>query len=281
MGEKTGIEWCDHTFSPWWGCTKVSEACTRCYAEAVDKRYAGGPDLHWGKEAPRRFFGDKHWQQPLAWNRAAEKLGVRRRVFCASMADVFEDREDLLPHRARLWGLIARTPHLDWLLLTKRPENFARMLKPMVMWGMPAPNVWLGVTAENQARAEERIPHLLRAPAVVRFVSYEPALGPLDLTQLHPCEGLHIDALNGIEDMEEVPANCPRIHWVIAGDESGRGARASELGWYRSVRDQCSRAGTAFFLKQRVEQVNGHQRKTSLPVLDGRQHHAFPAVATP
>ena len=119
MSERTAIGWCDHTFNPWWGCQRVSDGCARCYAEAMAKR-TGNPV--WGPGA-RRFFGEKHWQEPVRWNAAAERLSVRRRVFCGSMCDVFEDRPDLVEPRGRLWRLIRATPHLDWLLLTKRPEN--------------------------------------------------------------------------------------------------------------------------------------------------------------
>ena len=122
MGKTTGISWTDHTFNPWWGCVKVSPGCQRCYAETWDKAKGGGIS-HWGPTAPRRFFGDKHWAEPLAWNRAAERDGVRRRVLCGSMCDVFEHRPDLGDHRFCLYSLIEQTPMLDWLLLTKRPEN--------------------------------------------------------------------------------------------------------------------------------------------------------------
>ena len=153
MGEKTGIAWTDSTFNPWHGCQRVSPGCELCYAETFDARF-GEP--HWGPKAPRRFFGDKHWNEPLKWNRAAEASGVRRRVFCASMADVFEDRPDLVEHRLRLWKLIEATPHLDWLLLTKRPENIHRMLpKPTVdADGNTRPyfsNVWLGPRSSRRS----------------------------------------------------------------------------------------------------------------------------------
>src|ERR1043166_782056 len=120
MGANSAIEWTDHTFNPWWGCVKVSPACDFCYAEVWGRRLGKGVG---GKDAPRRFFADAHWNEPLRWNRAAAKVGIRRRVFCASMADVFEQRDDLNPQRERLWKLIDSTPNLDWLLLTKRPHN--------------------------------------------------------------------------------------------------------------------------------------------------------------
>lgn len=120
MAKNSSIEWTDHTFNPWWGCAGVSPGCDNCYAEAWAKRV--GEDI-WGARKPRRFFGEKHWCEPLKWNDEAQKQGHRRRVFCASMADVFELRSDLDPWRDRLWVLIDQTPWLDWLLLTKRPQD--------------------------------------------------------------------------------------------------------------------------------------------------------------
>jgi protein gp37 len=218
MGKDSAIQWTDHTFNPWWGCQRVSPGCENCYAEAFDHRL-GRDD--WGPKAQRRFFGEKHWAEPEKWNRATE----RQRVFCASMADVFEDRRDLDSQRARLWTLIHKTPQLDWQLLTKRPENMTAMLP----WGngMPWLNVWCGTTVEDEKRAAERIPALRDVPAKVRFLSMEPLLGPVDLT----------GRLDGID-------------WVICGGESGFGARPFDLAWARSIRDQCRDAGVAFFCKQ-------------------------------
>src|SRR4051812_16427350 len=145
MGMNSKIEWTHHTFNPWWGCVRISPACKHCYAETWAKRV--GMNELWGKEAPRRFFTDAHWKEPLKWNREAMLAGERRRVFCASMADVFEDRADLNQTRERLWGLIEATPHLDWLLLTKRIRH-VRKLSP---WkGKWPSNIWLGTSTENQ-----------------------------------------------------------------------------------------------------------------------------------
>jgi protein gp37 len=185
MGESTAISWTDHTFNPWWGCTRVSPGCQHCYAEAFAKRT--GNDV-WGT-SPRRFFGDKHWAEPLKWDRQAEADGRPHLVFCASMADVFEDRSELVEHRARLWDLIDRTPYLIWQLLTKRPENVLKLTpegwhgagfadRPERLW---PPNVWIGTTVEDQQRADDRIPELLKVPAAVRFLSCEPLLGPVDV----------------------------------------------------------------------------------------------------
>jgi protein gp37 len=152
MGKNSHIEWTHHTFNPWWGCAKVSPACQHCYAEAWAKRVGARV---WGAKAPRRFFGNDHWNEPLKWNSEAKKNRIRYRVFCASMADVFEDRIDLDLWRARLWDLIDATPYLDWLLLTKRPESVEKLSRWGAVW--PA-NVWLGTTVENQECAEKRLP---------------------------------------------------------------------------------------------------------------------------
>jgi protein gp37 len=174
MGKNSQIEWTHHTFNPWWGCTKVSTACKHCYAEAWSKRV--GQKI-WGVKAKRRFFNENHWLDPLKWNSQAKDEGVRFRVFCASMADVFEDRRDLDAWRDKLWSLIARTPQLDWLLLTKRPEVVNRL----VPWKYDWPhNVWLGTTVEDQETAEIRLRCIAELPAVIRFISAEPLLGPLE-----------------------------------------------------------------------------------------------------
>ncbi len=256
MGKETGIAWTDHTFNPWWGCVKVSQACRHCYAETFSKRV--GQQV-WGVDAPRRFFGPKHWQEPLNWDAAAKRAGVRRRVFCASMADVFEDRDDVRQARLDLFMTIEETPQLDWLLLTKRPENIRRLL-PSWYRGKPWPNVWLGTTVETQEYAETRIPELLAVEAVVHFVSYEPALGPVDFR-----EWLPIPTIGGVE-METW------IDWIIAGGESGHHFRAAELEWFRSAQRQCAHAGVSFFFKQH----SGLHPKSLGDVLDGRRFHEFP-----
>jgi protein gp37 len=278
MGSDTAIEWCDHTFNPWWGCQRVSPGCEHCYAEAFAKRVGfnnrsqtadgQGPiraplPLLWGPGSAHRFFGEKHWAEPLKWNEKAKRDGVRRRVFCASMADVFEDREDLVEPREQLWDLVARTEHLDWLVLTKRPENIARMIPwgplgthradPKCWW-----NVWLGTTAEDQQRADERIPELLTTPAAVRFVSYEPALGAVDFARIsRNSQGLSIQALvkDGFTMPDKPWAMCqvyehPALDWIIVGGESGRGARPFDVEWARSTVAQCKAAGVACFVKQ-------------------------------
>ena len=221
MAKNSKIEWTDHTFNPWWGCTKISPGCDFCYAEAWARRLGA---VAWGAHAARRFLSEAHWKEPLRWNRDAATARQRRRVFCASMADVFENRPELEVWRNRLWDLIAQTPWLDWLLLTKRPTLVARS----VPWQRDWPtNVWLGTTLESQEWVEQRLPPLLQLPAAVRFLSCEPLLGPLDLRPYLS----HID-------------------WLIAGGESGVHARPMHPEWPKSLRDQCLQAGVAFHFKQ-------------------------------
>ncbi len=272
MGTLTAISWTDHTFNPWWGCQRVSPGCEHCYAEAFAKRT--GNDV-WGKAAPRRFFGDKHWAEPLKWNRRAEAEGRQHRVFCASMADVFEDRDDLHDERQRLFELIERTPSLTWQLLTKRPENAAR-LSP---WGFDSwpVNVWLGTTVEDQRRANERIPHLDAIAAEVRFLSCEPLLGGVSLFDAgafrfrHGSEGYRDFDGHWVDGWAEGWENA--VEWVIVGGESGPKFRPMPLPCARSLRDQCQMAGVPFFFKQ----VGGIRPTTGGDLLDGVAHKAFPA----
>lgn len=217
----TKIEWTDYSFNPWWGCVRVSPACRFCYADRDATRY--GMQL-WRHNGERRMLSDNHWRQPLKWNWAAEQAGRPALVFCASMADVFEDRRDLDAPRERLWQLIADTPWLTWQLLTKRPENAARLTP----WGDNWPDsVWLGTSVENQRFADQRIPHLLDVPAKIRFLSCEPLLGPVALGRV-------------IGDLD----------WIISGGESGPKARPSHPDWFRSLRDQCAMAGVPYHHKQ-------------------------------
>ncbi len=226
MAKNSKIEWTNHTFNPWWGCSRVSPACDHCYAETWAKRV--GQDL-WGKEAPRRFFGDTHWSEPLKWQKEAKQFNERRRVFCASMADVFEDRSDLDSSRLRLWQLIERTPNLDWLILTKRPQKIKK-LSPWAEGAIWPPNIWLGTTVENQKFAKLRLPHLLKHKTSVHFVSCEPLLGHIDLSEWLLSE--------------------QKLNWIIAGGESGPGARPMDPEWARSLRDQAKKHKAAFHFKQ-------------------------------
>lgn len=235
MAEKTKIEWADHTFNPWTGCTKISAACDHCYAEDWAKRTG-----HVAWNAERRRTSVSNWQQPLKWDRQAKIDGRRPRVFCASLADVFDNQ---VPTRWRddLWHRIDQTPNLDWLLLTKRPQNIPKMLPDRRIgvrpWGSGWPNVWLGATCEHQEAWDRNVEALGRVPAIVHFVSVEPMLGPIDC-------GNAFDAA--------IPADSPYrpIQWVICGGESGPAARPMHPEWARSLRDQCIAAGAPYFFKQ-------------------------------
>lgn len=226
MAKNSQIEWTHHTFNPWWGCQKVSPACDNCYAELWAKRM--GHQL-WGKDSRRRFFSDAHWKEPLKWNEEARVSGRRDRVFCASMADVFERRVDLEKERQRLWELIENTANLNWLLLTKRPQNVRRIAP----WGTNWPaNVWLGTTVENQTLAEKRLPFLLKIPAAVRFLSCEPLLGELNLTGWFKRNGFH------------------SIDWIITGGESGAASRPMHPDWASNLLNQCRSFNVPFHFKQ-------------------------------
>jgi protein gp37 len=260
MGKDSKIEWTDHTFNPWIGCSKVSPGCQHCYAETLmDKRMGR---VQWGPNGTRERSSETYWRQPFKWNREAGNAGVRQRVFCASLADVFEDRPELRPWRTDLFAMIQHTPHLDWLLLTKRPENVIEM----VVWDAPGcklpENVWIGSSVENQEQADKRIPELLRVPARVRFLSMEPLLGSVDLPTPHVL-GMHHYMTTGHQVLFGSAlgqrAECVQcrkvwtgvgVDWIIVGGESGRNARPMHPDWARGIRDQCQAAGVPFFMKQ-------------------------------
>lgn len=268
MGQETGIAWTDHTFNPWWGCVKVSPGCAHCYAEAWDARWKGG---HWGKDAPRRFFGASHWREPLTWNAAAQLTGKRARVFCGSMCDVFEDRPDLEGPRADLFSVIRQTPWLDWQLLTKRPGNVLPLLPAGVV--LPWPNVWIGTTVEDEIRAAERIPSLLEVPAVVRFLSVEPLLERVNLRAVSLTGVARLDALRG-----HVAGPERHVDWVIVGGESnqpGAPARPCALEWIEDIVGQCRAARVPVFVKQLGDRVVSEERTAPLSVMGGlRQDYA-------
>ncbi|MCZ4270781.1 DUF5131 family protein [Maritalea porphyrae] len=265
MAENTKIEWCDHSWNPWVGCTKVSAACDNCYAEGWAKR-AGRPV--WGPHADRQRT--KTWGSPIKWNKTIEGTGKRERVFVASLADVFDNHKSILPEwRAEMWELIKSCTNLDFLLLTKRPQNIAKYLP--ADWGTGYPNVWLGTTVENQTEAERRIPHLLRVNAAIHFLSCEPLQSELSLTEIAGLSSdeygefpVFFDAFSGKAYGEHGDEQAcghwidPGIDWVISGGESGPGARPTHPDWHRSLRDQCAEAGVAFFFKQWGEWVPGH-----------------------
>jgi protein gp37 len=302
MAENSAIEWCDHTFNPWQGCTKVSPGCDHCYAEArQDTR------LHvvkWGAGQERKRTGPHNWRTPLAWDRKHAEFfaqhGRRQRVFCASLADVFDNAVPAA-WRTDLFDLIASTPNLDWLLLTKRIGNADAMMKAALVdlgngtrdllpsW--PWSNVWLGATIVNQEEANRDIPRLLATPAAKHFLSIEPLLGPVDLrlptrTWTTSAGGVLCDhCCNG--DRCDDPTHCERgrpewrihcghcrgtgrgkpIDWVIAGGESGPKSRPAHHDWVRSLRDQCKSADVPFLFKQWGEWLpEGQQeRSTAFP----------------
>lgn len=246
MGENTKIEWTDATFNPIVGCTKVSDGCKFCYAkEMMDDRYH---KVKWGPSGNRVRTSPANWEKPLQWDRAAKKAGERRRVFCASLADVFEDHPDWVEARRDLCVLIERTRNLDWLLLTKRPENVNKFIEKSTgryahAWLADCKHVWIGASVENQEAAERRLPHLLNVPSSVRFLSCEPLLGAVNL-------GL----VNGVDGQINAPVG--KIDFVIVGGESGTNARPMHPEWARSLRDQCVAASVPYFFKQWGEWVS-------------------------
>jgi protein gp37 len=295
MSDTTKIEWCDSTFNPWIGCARVSPACDDCYAaRSTPARTLG---IAWGAGAPRRRTSDANWRLPLQWERKAEEFqaqhGRRRRVFCASLADVF-DNEVADEWRADLFELIAQTPHIDWLLLTKRIGNAGNMLPVPFDFERLYPNVWLGATVVTQAEAERDIPKLLAIPAAVRFLSIEPMLGPIDLER--PMPGPDLDQGGGQKICQPWLIQSG-IGWVIVGGESGPHARPMQREWARVLRDQCAAAGVPFVFKQWGEHApnwlmddDGAEqagsmwmdrmgKKTAGRLLDGVEHNEFPRSA--
>jgi protein gp37 len=262
MSGNTKIEWADHTFNPWEGCQKVGPGCDHCYAEARNARFGGGQAINWGPGAPRRRTSAANWRLPIKWNAQAAREGRRFRVFCASLADVF-DNQVPAEWRVDLLRLIAETPHLDWLLLTKRIGNAHQMMVDAFRAGWPNhgglwerwnelfANVWLGATVVNQEEADRDIPKLLAVPARVRFLSIEPMLGPITVREVHSdvCE---IDALTGDHGVLRPlrGRSDAKVHWVICGGESGPKARPMHPDWTRTLRDQCAAAGVPFLFKQ-------------------------------
>lgn len=221
MGANSKIEWTDHTFNPWIGCTKVSPGCTHCYAE-TEAKYRGW--AIWGKGKTRMRTSPSTWKNPIQWNRQAQQERQRKRVFCASLADVFDAEID--PEwRSDLWEVVRNTPFLDWLLLTKRPEKITKMLP--ADWGDGWPNVCLMTSVEDQLRSN-RVEILTSTPARFRALSVEPLLGPVKLK----------------------PEWLKKLDWVIVGGESGGHARPMHPDWARALRDQCAAAKVKFLFKQ-------------------------------
>lgn len=284
MGEESKIEWCDHTFNAWWGCTKVSPACDNCYAETWAKR-TGFPDL-WGVNAGRRTFGAAHWAEPLKWNKAAAERS-RTLVFCNSMADVFDNHPACEEPRRMLFELIRITPNLTWLILTKR-IGYARItLGSSFDWADNFPNVWLGISVCNQDEADRDIPKLLAIPAAVRFLSCEPLLGRIDLAAFQKgvcttCAGAGEVAASGPtttfpedDDGLERCDDCggtglwednPGLNWVIVGGESGHGARRMDPWWAENLRVECAMQEIPFFMNSCPRRIRRISR-TSAPSL--------------
>lgn len=338
MSENSKIEWTDHTFNPWIGCAKVSPGCLNCYAETQNKLRQWNP-AGWGKGVPRKRTSEANWRKPRAWNgitgegicqlcaqvyapitreahdtkplfRVCTKcegavIYRRPRVFCASLADWLDD-EVLIELLADLLALIHATPNLDWLLLTKRPENFrgrmvaalelaanskdeARFPIRFIAWMQawlgstrtgqfePPANVWIGTTVEDQTRADARIPALLRIPAKVRFLSCEPLLGPVLLdngeTSWLSCSGCD-GGDEGCRSMQELGRHFHGVDWVICGGESGPGARPMHPGWARSLRDQCQAADVPFFFKQNGEWLGEYRDGTDVDLASLSHEHA-------
>jgi len=344
MGDRTGISWCDASWNPIRGCSRVSDGCTRCYAEQQAARI-----VRMGKGKPTAYdglvkltkAGEPRWTgevrlvpEMLSWPLRKRKP---LRIFVNSMSDLFH--ESLTNEQiAAVFGVMAAAPQHTFQILTKRarrmrewfewaardfamqqrciasaPHTFRAMLdaayeilgKPSkavldIAWHAheddvwPLPNCWLGVSVENQAAADERIPDLLRTPAAVRFLSCEPLLGPVDLNHVQRGGEVEIDSLNGTHGVlrPHRGRHDERISWLIAGCESGPGARECKVEWLRSLRDQCASAGVPFFLKQAVETSSSvlhgvacgtdskmkPGRVVERPYLDGEQHLQFPQV---
>lgn len=312
MAESTEIAWCDSTFNPWIGCTKVGPGCDNCYAEAdFDLRKHR---VKWGTGNPRSRTSSANWKKPLQWDRQHAEFfsqhGRRRRVFCASLADVF-DNEVPSEWRADLFALIADTPNIDWLLLTKRIGNAGPMIERAMadlndndperlwIWGnSPWKNVWLGATVVNQEEVDRDIPKLLAAPAAVRWLSMEPLLGPVDLEYpktLWP-DGPPMCCSGNECACRGKPIDPPLIYgiaWVVVGGESGTNARPMSPAWAQCLRDQCAAAGVPMLFKQWGEWLPDNQNQAMLPphdvggairmgkkaagrLLDGVQHDGYP-----
>lgn len=248
MGETTSIQWTDHTFNPWWGCVKVSPGCEHCYAESLSKRF--GKDI-WGpaKTTHRQVTGSDNWRAPYKWNREAEKAGRVDLVFCASMGDVFEDHPELDQPRSDLFYVMAQTRSLAWQVLTKRPENVLDMVPRYWLKAWPA-NVWIGTSVEDQKRADERIPELLKVPAAVRFLSCEPLLERVDLSRWFWPERYLPDTMPTDVRWGLSLHVHPGIHWVIIGGESGAKARGMAPNWALDLTLRCHAAGVPVFVKQ-------------------------------
>jgi protein gp37 len=273
MGAKTGIAWCDATWSPWWGCFKVSEGCKHCYADTLASRY--GHSI-WGPASttPRKMMSENHWRKPLTWNRQCEETGIRMTVF-PSMCDPFEHHPMLPEIRRRFWSLINKTPNLTWLILTKRPENIHDIIEhEMPAWRERLPdNLWLGPSVENDENTW-RLSYFTdgSVPKGNYFISFEPLIGDVgDLSEYLSCD---YEAYG-----HYLPTGDPVVYewrpfrWVIIGGESGNDYRPMDIQWVRNIRGQCDATGIeAIFYKQ------GNGLKPGMnTLLDGELVQKFPA----
>lgn len=269
---KTTISWTDYTYNLWEGCFKVSPGCASCYAEVMNAWLRKGEN--WGRTAPRKIFKPEHYKLPYKWNARAAKEGKRFKVFVGSVMDIAEihpvpEIANMMDElRNDLYETILATPHLDYLLLSKRPENYERILP----WGRhgafaePFKNVMLGATVEDHEHALKRYSVLMNTPAAGHFFSYEPALGPIDWPYL-------FETFN----RERLP------NWIIFGTESGKKRRPADIQWARDTRDACEKYGVLWHFKQwtldHVAGVSGERDKKGifhLPILDGVQHAGRP-----
>lgn len=247
MSQETIIAWTDHTYNPWMGCEKVSDGCKNCYALTLTRNRMG-LDL-WGKQSPRQVT-KAPWKNVVRWNRDAANAGVIRKCFTASLCDIFEDHPTANAMRPLVWGVIRQCKNLHFQVLTKRPQRIADNLP--ADWGSEGwPNVWLGTSVEDM-RVADRVDHLRSIPASVRFISYEPALGPL----------------NGLD--------LTGIDWVIYGGESGSGHRPEDKQWARDMHSMCSASGAAFFHKQ----SSGYKTEMGIE-LDGQIVREYPTPRVP
>lgn len=273
MAENSKIAWCDHTMNFWLGCQKVSPACDHCYAESWANRF-GQPELWTGQ---RRRTKPANWRKLVAWNDCAAAYARRQRVFCSSLSDFFDNQ---VPDewRADAWDMIRKLRNLDFLVLTKRPQNIRKMLP--LDWGEGWPHVWLGTTVENQQEADRRIPHLLAVPTAVRFLSCEPLLQLPELSAIDISGHEEVLPLGAgwLGRLEPGEREHPRIDWVIVGGESGPGARSMNIDWARDLRKQCASAGVAFFMKQLGGERDKRDRMEDFP--EDLRVREFPAAAT-
>jgi len=326
MAQASTIEWTDAVWNPIHGCSRVSEGCRNCYAEEISARFCGSPAFAGTAEFRD---GKPRWTNAITVNEAAITAPMKwrkpRRIFVNSMSDLFHDgvSDQVID---RIFAVMALCPHHIFQILTKRPQRmrehlyraFARHLisiagyelglaarDDIVMKGVgwPLPNVWLGVSIEDQTSADARIPHLLSTPAAIRFASYEPALGPVDWHRISYREEGQIFELDALSDeawasqplaqcfsagerFHRAPAIGAALDLIIMGGESGRNARPMHPDWARQTRDQCAAAGTAFFFKQwgaytplRTATDGSMYRTTKRlagRLLDGVEHNALP-----